>query len=75
MTKPHGFAAMTAEQHSEISRLGGRAVHESGRAHHWTKEAAREAGRKGGIAAGKRARERARQAAAQEASTSPEVSQ
>ena len=33
----------------EIASKGGRAAHEKGRAHQWSREEAREAGRKGGL--------------------------
>jgi general stress protein YciG len=45
-----GWAAMSAERRREISRLGGKASHASGRGHRWTSEEAREAGKKGGKA-------------------------
>lgn len=47
---PRGFAAMDAERQREIARMGGKAAHESGRAHEFTPEEARIAGRKGGEA-------------------------
>lgn len=43
-----GFASMDEEKLREISRKGGKAAHESGRAHEFTPEEARKAGRKGG---------------------------
>lgn len=43
-----GFAGMDDERQREIASQGGRAAHESGRAHEFTTEEAREAGRKGG---------------------------
>jgi len=46
--KKRGFAAMDAEKQREIASKGGRAAHESGRAHEFTPEEAREAGKKGG---------------------------
>lgn len=50
-TKPkRGFAAMTPEQRSAISRKGGIAAHQAGTAHEWTQEEARSAGKKGGSA-------------------------
>lgn len=45
-----GFAAMSPETQRRIASDGGRASHESGRAHKWTSESARDAGRKGGQA-------------------------
>jgi uncharacterized protein len=45
-----GFAAMSPETQRRIASEGGRASHESGRAHKWTSESARDAGRKGGQA-------------------------
>lgn len=47
--KPRGFAAMTPEARSEISRKGGKTAHAMGRAHRYTSEEARIAGRKGGL--------------------------
>jgi general stress protein YciG len=46
-----GFATMSAEERSRISRLGGMAAHAKGVAHEFTPEEARRAGRKGGLAA------------------------
>lgn len=48
--RPRGFATMTPEARSEISRKGGRAAQSSGRAHRFTSEEATAAGRKGGRA-------------------------
>lgn len=45
-----GFAAMDPGKRREIASRGGRASHENGRGHEFTKEEAREAGRKGGLA-------------------------
>jgi uncharacterized protein len=50
-TKPRavrGFAAMDEARRREISRMGGRAAHESGHAHEWDSNEARAAGRLGG---------------------------
>lgn len=44
-----GFASMDRTRQREIARLGGRAAHERGTAHEFTREEAREAGRKGGV--------------------------
>jgi uncharacterized protein len=52
--KPRGFAAMDPKKVSEIAKKGGRAAHEAGTAHRFTKDEAREAGRKGGLAPHKR---------------------
>ena len=49
-TKGRGFASMTADKQREIARKGGRAAHERGTAHEFTKDEARAAGRKGGEA-------------------------
>ena len=49
-TKPRGFAAMTPEQRTEISRKGGVTAHLKGTAHTWNPATAQEAGRKGGLA-------------------------
>ncbi|GAA4728321.1 KGG domain-containing protein [Flavisolibacter ginsenosidimutans] len=51
-----GFAAMTAERQREIASQGGRAAHEQGVAHEWSKDEARAAGKKGGQASGFRRR-------------------
>lgn len=45
-----GFASMTPEQRKAIASKGGKAAHEQGTAHRWTREQAIEAGRKGGKA-------------------------
>ena len=44
-----GFASMEPGKQREIASKGGRAAHEKGRAHQWSREEAREAGRKGGL--------------------------
>jgi uncharacterized protein len=44
-----GFASMDRTRQREIARLGGRAAHQRGTAHEFTREEAREAGRKGGV--------------------------
>ncbi len=44
-----GFASMSQEQRRAIAGLGGKAAHEQGRAHTWTREEAQSAGRKGGL--------------------------
>jgi general stress protein YciG len=49
-TEKRGFASMDQEKQREIASKGGKAAHESGRAHEFTSEEAREAGRKGGKA-------------------------
>jgi general stress protein YciG len=54
--RPRGFAAMTAEQRSEISRRGGQAAHASGKAHEFSTDEAKAAGQKGGRAAHERRR-------------------
>jgi uncharacterized protein len=45
-----GFRVMPPETVSEIASKGGKAAHQKGTAHEWTREEAREAGRKGGQA-------------------------
>ena len=50
MSKKKGFAGMTMEERSRISRLGGVAAHAKGKAHKWTREEAQSAGSKGGRA-------------------------
>jgi general stress protein YciG len=52
-TKPHsrrGFAGMDPAQVRELASRGGKAAHEQGTAHQFTREEARAAGRKGGLA-------------------------
>jgi uncharacterized protein len=46
---PRGFANLTPERLSEISRKGGVLAHVKGSAHQWDSAAARAAGRKGGL--------------------------
>lgn len=43
-----GFASMDPERQREIASKGGRAAHEKGTAHEWSRDEARTAGRKGG---------------------------
>jgi general stress protein YciG len=51
MGKEHrGFASMDREKQREIASKGGKAAHEQGAAHEWTREEAKAAGRKGGLA-------------------------
>ena len=45
-----GFASMDPEKQRQIARKGGKAAHEKGTAHEFTRDEARIAGRKGGIA-------------------------
>jgi general stress protein YciG len=45
-----GFAGMDPELVRRLARKGGKAAHEQGTAHEFTKEEARVAGRKGGLA-------------------------
>jgi general stress protein YciG len=45
-----GFAAMDPALVRKLAQKGGRAAHEQGTAHEFTKEEARIAGRKGGLA-------------------------
>jgi hypothetical protein len=45
-----GFAAMNEQKQREIASKGGRAAHEKGTAHEFTKEEARLAGKRGGEA-------------------------
>lgn len=51
-----GFAAMSPERQREIASQGGRAAHELGVAHEWSKDEARAAGKKGGQASGTKRR-------------------
>ena len=44
-----GFASMDREKQREIASKGGKAAHQKGTAHEWTREEARAAGRKGGL--------------------------
>jgi len=48
MIQDRGFASMNPDRQREIASKGGRAAHEKGTAHEWTREEARDAGRKGG---------------------------
>lgn len=43
-----GFGSMAPTKQREIASNGGKAAHQKGTAHEWTREEAREAGRKGG---------------------------
>ncbi len=45
-----GFANMSEEERRKAASKGGKAAHESGRAHEFDSDEAREAGRKGGQA-------------------------
>lgn len=45
-----GFAAMTKEERSRISSMGGKEAHRRGTAHEWDSEKAKIAGRKGAAA-------------------------
>ena len=47
-TANRGFASMDAHKQREIARKGGRAAHQKGTAHEFTRDEARAAGRKGG---------------------------
>lgn len=47
-TKNRGFASMDKEKQRQIASKGGRAAHERGTAHEWSREEAIEAGRQGG---------------------------
>ena len=44
-----GFASMDREKQRAIARMGGKAAHQKGTAHEWTRDEARAAGRKGGV--------------------------
>lgn len=44
-----GFASMDHLKQRVIASKGGKAAHEKGTAHQWTREEARAAGRKGGL--------------------------
>lgn len=43
-----GFAIMSPDRQRQIASQGGKAAHEQGVAHEWSKDEARQAGRKGG---------------------------
>ena len=47
-TVDRGFPSMDPAKQREIASKGGKAAHQKGTAHEWTREEAREAGRKGG---------------------------
>ena len=49
-SRPRGFAAMNEDRQRQIASKGGRAAHEKGTAHEFTKDEARAAGKKGGEA-------------------------
>jgi general stress protein YciG len=46
-----GFAMVDPHKQRDIASKGGKAAHQRGTAHEWTREEAREAGRKGGRSA------------------------
>lgn len=56
-TADRGFASMDPDKQRKIAQRGGRAAHEKGTAHQWTKEEAAAAGRRGGLEAHRRRRE------------------
>lgn len=45
-----GFASMDKDKQRAIASKGGKAAHQLGVAHEWTRDTARIAGRKGGLA-------------------------
>ncbi len=49
-TSRRGFASMDPAKQREIASKGGKAAHQQGVAHQWSREEARVAGRKGGEA-------------------------
>jgi general stress protein YciG len=51
-TANRGFAGMDPVKRARIASKGGKAAHEKGTAHEWTREQAKAAGRKGGLAGG-----------------------
>lgn len=53
---------MDRNRQREIASKGGRAAHQKGTAHEWTREEAREAGRKGGIASHRRGQQQRNEA-------------
>ena len=55
--KNRGFASMDSAKRNEVSSKGGRAAHQKGTAHEWTREEARNAGLKGALAARRRRQE------------------
>jgi len=50
MAQKRGFAVMDENRQRQIASMGGRAAHQSGRAHEFSQEEARRAGQKGGKA-------------------------
>lgn len=50
-----GFASMDPEEVSKIASKGGKAAHQTGKAHEWNSREAQEAGRKGGKSRGQNA--------------------
>ena len=57
--KPRGFATMSAERQREIASEGGRAAHQSGHAHQFTRQEAQVAGLKDGTATARARRRKA----------------
>jgi len=47
-TATRGFASMDRATQRQLASKGGKAAHQKGTAHEWTRDEAREAGRKGG---------------------------
>lgn len=45
-----GFASMSKERRKQIASSGGKAAHQNGRAHKFSKEEAKVAGHRGGVA-------------------------
>ena len=54
MGSKRGFALLSPEERRAVSSKGGKAAHELGRAHTFTKEEARKHGRTGGLVSGLR---------------------
>jgi general stress protein YciG len=57
-TADRGFASMDPSKQRAIASKDGKAAHQKGTAHEWTREEACEAGRKGGRVVHRRATER-----------------
>lgn len=62
-TSRRGFASMSPARVREIAAKGGKAAHDKGVAHQWTKEEAAEMGSKGGTIAQANRRRAARKTA------------
>lgn len=65
MASKRGFSSMDPEKQRQIASKGGKAAHQKGTAHEFTREEAREAGRKGGASTRNRRRSQTSEGGAQ----------